>query len=356
MPSAQTDDGEGDDDGVLVVDEDEDDDDDVDSNGQMEVEMEGESCINKSDKSELLALMQRTPGEAHPNLLAHLKSPAKIQTQPPAPVPAVTYPWIKVPGSHLRKVVKQQLPEASGYQKKNIGQDQTTNNQGHSNGQFVGQGHNAQSLGHVQTNRQMPLGQGHPGAQMSHFGGQMSHGHGQMLMGQGHPNLGQGQMDLKPAADGGVLGSKEQFHAVAVLHLKDKLLRKFDSMENLQKIDKESPPLLQLDVGKAAENQGIPKTCPYSRAGQQQQQGILKQGTLEHSLESAFSSQGFPSSIYHSILASCPVTHSDAMTMSAAVAPATYSPLSTTTTSSKQNVQVSSSESRSQTDSGCQKG
>ncbi|KAL5006017.1 hypothetical protein ScPMuIL_017175 [Solemya velum] len=32
------------------------------------------------------------------------------------------------------------------------------------------------------------------------------------------------------------LNSKEQFHATAVSHLKDKLMRKFDSMENLQKI------------------------------------------------------------------------------------------------------------------------
>lgn len=40
------------------------------------------------------------------------------------------------------------------------------------------------------------------------------------------------------------LNTKEQFHATAVSHLKDKLMRKFDSMENLQKIG----PLTDNDV------------------------------------------------------------------------------------------------------------
>lgn len=43
------------------------------------------------------------------------------------------------------------------------------------------------------------------------------------------------------SSDNRLTSSKEGFHATAVSHLKDKILRKYDSMENLSKIGKDSP-------------------------------------------------------------------------------------------------------------------
>ncbi|XP_071103574.1 uncharacterized protein [Haliotis cracherodii] len=89
----------------------------------------------------------------------------------------------------------------------------------------------------------------------------------------------------KPAAE---VGSKEQFHATAVSHLKDKLMRKFDSMENLQKIAKDN---------------GVQDCKPKSSTSATNGTVLLPPTTSQAQVTAALlASQNYPSSLYQSML------------------------------------------------------
>lgn len=135
---------------------------------------------------------KRSAKEAHPNLLAHLNSPAQVISKQPVQSAALatstnsafsTFSWNQ-PSSHQSNTTfsKAAVPQSCGV---------------------------APALG--SSNHQQVAGT-------------------------------EGKNELKLMSNMGEMGSREQFHAVAVSHLKDKLLRKFDSMENLHKMIGASKP------------------------------------------------------------------------------------------------------------------
>ncbi|CAG5115445.1 unnamed protein product, partial [Candidula unifasciata] len=74
--------------------------------------------------------------------------------------------------------------------------------------------------------------------------------------------------------------TKEEFHAAAVSHLKDKILRKYDSMENLCKIGKDS------SASGGGTGSNTPNSCQWSKSNSPTVQAVLS-GTLDLNKELA---------------------------------------------------------------------
>ncbi|KAI8776090.1 mucin-12 isoform X2 [Biomphalaria glabrata] len=158
--------------------------------------------------------------EAHPNLLAHLMNGGGSKPQPrlsaPVPGPQETskpltspmYPWSGPSLSSLAHVSSQQ----SGVQQFKLpcfSQPATAGGFNWSAGQSTS-----------------------PGSQLASYESSSPAPNSSQLV---QVSSATSIMDQK------LTNTKEEFHAAAVSHLKDKLLRKYDSMENLTKIGKESP-------------------------------------------------------------------------------------------------------------------
>lgn len=143
-------------------------------------------CSSSSESSFSESKAKRSAKEAHPNLLAHLNSPAQVsakQKQHPATSgltsAATGFPW-----------------QQQGQQPHFFGKDNSSNV--------------------------------HGSLQSSAIAAALA----------ANPQLLAGESKVEPKKTSSMAdaSNKEQFHAVAVSHLKDKLMRKFDSMENLHKM------------------------------------------------------------------------------------------------------------------------